>query len=449
MKSIRIGSGAGYAGDRIEPAIDIIKYGDLDYIIFECLAERTIALAQKEKLENPDKGYNNLLEYRMEKIMPVLQAHPVKIITNMGAANPTSAAEKIYEIAKKHDLPHLKIAAIEGDNVLKNLPDYQNETILENGNTVQMLGDSIISANAYIGAKQITEALASGADIIVTGRVADPSLVTGPIMYEFGKSYDDYDFLGKSIVAGHLIECSGQVTGGYFAVPGKKDVPELWNLGFPILTFKDNGDIELEKLPGTGGILNTATVKEQLLYEIQDPANYLTPDVIADFTKITVHQMENERVSVRGATGKKPTGKYKVSIGFLDGWIGEGEISYGGRSALERAKLSSEIVKKRMEILQLKFKEVRFDLIGVNSLFGNALLNENEPIEIRLRISAIANTEAEAAKIGQEVETLYTNGPAGGGGARSYLRKIVAINSILISAEVISPRIIWRGGNGV
>lgn len=448
MKTIRIAAGAGYAGDRIEPALDIIKRGNVDYMIFECLAERTIAQAQIEKLENCNKGYNPLLEYRMERVIPLLKMHPLKIVTNMGAANPVAAARKIHEIACACGLSYLRIAAVEGDDILNEIQQYYDLPIIETGGLLWALARSIVSANAYIGSEPITQALAAGADIVVTGRVADPSLVAGPLMYEFARSYDNYPFLGKCIVAGHLLECGGQVTGGYFADPGSKDVPELWNLGFPISTFGENGSMVLEKLPGTGGLLNTQTVKEQLLYEIQDPANYITPDVVADFTGIMVEDIGKGEVVVSGADGKPNTDTLKVSIGYLDGWIGEGEISYGGCGAKARAELAGEIIRQRLKMLDYECREFRIDMLGVNSLFCGAMSVGTEPVEVRLRVSARVETERQAQVIGREVEALYTNGPAGGGGARSYVRKVMSVASVLIPREVVQTRIRWIGGVG-
>jgi hypothetical protein len=448
MKSIRIAAGAGYAGDRIEPALDNIIRGDVDYIIFECLAERTIALAQKEKLSNPDKGYNHLLEYRMGKVIPLLKEHPVKIITNMGAANPIAATKKIYEIACKYGLSHLKIAAVNGDDVLDDISNYYDLPIMETGEKLETIKDSIISANAYIGGQPITKVLAEGADIVVTGRVADPSLATGPIMYEFGKSYDDYEFIGKTIAAGHLLECAGQVTGGYFADPGYKDVPDLWNLGFPILTFFEDGNIEIEKLPNTGGVLNSLTVKEQLLYEVQDPMNYLTPDVVADFSQIKVKEINDDKVFVKGTNGRRKTGSLKVSVGYLDGFIGEGEISYGGHNCVARARLAEEVIRKRLDLLKVEYRELRTDLIGVNSLYGSAAnqFEEQELSEVRLRVSIRTSNEETAEVIGREIEALYLNGPAGGGGARGNVTKVVAVQSVLIPVEDIQYSLTWVGG---
>ncbi len=446
MKSIRIAAGAGYAGDRIEPALDSICRGNADYLIFECLAERTIALAQKEKLADPAKGYNPLLEYRMQKVLPLLHEHPVKIITNMGAANPLAAAEKVRQMAKQEGL-HLQVATVLGDDVLDRLNDYGDLPLMETGAPLRTLADSVVSANAYLGAKGISAALAAGADIVITGRVADPCLVSGPLMAEFQKSYDDADFLGKTIVAGHLLECAGQVTGGYFADPGEKDVPELWNLGFPILTFSENGDLLLEKLPGTGGLLNEATVKEQLLYEIQNPAEYLTPDVVADFTGITVQQ-QGEKVLVRGATGRPKTGLLKTSVGYRDGYIGEGEISYGGHNCTRRAQLAETVLRHRFTLLGLALREVRFDLLGVNSLYGPAagVFAPPQLAEVRLRVAARTADEETATAIGREVEALYVNGPAGGGGARSRVTSVVSVASILLPQQEV--QVILHGLKG-
>ena len=445
MKNIRIACGAGFSGDRIEPALDIIKQGNISYMIFECLAERTIALAQKDKLANASTGYNPLLTYRMEKVIPLLKHNPTKIITNMGAANPKAAAQKIHEIAKANGLD-LKIAAIEGDDISSKIKTYTSLPIMETGDALSSLHEHIVSANAYIGGQAISQALAQGADIVVTGRVADPALVAGAIMHEFQQDYNNYDFLGKCILAGHLLECAGQVTGGYFADPGIKDVPDLWNLGFPILTFHQDGSLILEKLANTGGLISTSTVKEQLLYEVQDPANYITPDVVADFSKVIIEEQGHNKVKIYGATGKPPTGTLKVSVGYLDGWIGEGEISYGGHNAKARAKLAADVICRRLEMTGVKYKEIRVDMLGVDSLYGKAHTALYEPIEVRLRVSARVNTKEDAEKIGIEVEALYTNGPAGGGGARKYANEVVAVASVLVPQEDIVQTINWKGG---
>ena len=441
MKTVRIGSGAGYAGDRIEPAIDLIKYGNLDYIIFECLAERTISLAQKAKRSNPELGYNELLEYRFERILDALKDKSIKtkVITNMGAANPVSAAKKVRKMANERGLNALKIAYVTGDDIGDRLKDYMTGyTVMETGKTLSDIDGEILSANGYIGIKGILEALNAGADIIITGRVADPSLALAPLVYEFGWSLTDYEKLGRGTWVGHLLECAGQVTGGYYAVPGIKDVPDHWNLGFPIIEVDEEGNGVVTKLPQAGGMVTESTVKEQTLYEIQDPCNYFTPDVIADFSKVTTEQVGKDRVYISGASGKAPNGFYKTSVGYHDCYIGVGEISYGGEEALAKAELAKEILEKRFELIGLKYEEVRFDYIGVNSLFKDAISSKMQsgvPHEVRLRVAARCKELAEARRVGNEVEALYTNGPSGGGGAEKQIKDIVSIASILVPVE--------------
>lgn len=432
MKSIKIGSGAGYSDDRLEPALDIIRDGDVDYIVFECLAERTIAIAQQRKMKDSKQGYDSLLEYRMAQVLPLCVENNVKIVTNMGAANPKAAAEMVKQIAEKQGLHHLKIAAVTGDDVFPKIERYQNETLLENGKQIKELGSSIVSANAYIGAAGIVQALKAGADIVITGRAADPSLFLGPMMYEFGWSFENAELLGKGTIGGHLMECGAQITGGYFADPGYKEVPELWNVGFPIMEVTENGEYHITKLANAGGLVSLATVKEQLLYEIHDPANYLTPDVIADFSSVQVEEVAKDVVKVFGGSGKPKTGLLKTSIGYKDGYIAEAEISYGGAGSVERAKLAKTIMQKRLAAQDIEPIEIRYDFIGLNSLYANETFDMQEAPETRLRIAARTEEEAVANTIVREAMSLYTNGPAGGGGIRSNIKEIVSIGSILI-----------------
>ena len=435
MKSIKIGSGAGYADDRLEPALDIIRDGGVNYIVFECLAERTIAIAQQRKINHPNEGYDSLLEYRMAQVLPLCVENNVKIVTNMGAANPKAAAEMVKQIAEKQGLHHLKIAAVTGDDVFSKIERYQNETLLENGKQIKELGSSIVSANAYIGAAGIVQALKAGADIVITGRAADPSLFLGPMMYEFGWSFEDTELIGKGTIGGHLMECGAQITGGYFADPGYKEVPELWNVGFPIMEVTESGEYRITKLANAGGLVSLATVKEQLLYEIHDPAHYLTPDVIADFSNVQVEEVAKDVVQVFGGSGKPKTGLLKTSIGYKDGYIAEAEISYGGTGSVERAELAKSIIEKRLAAQNIEPIETRYDFIGLNSLYGDELASTTKAAEVRLRVAARTADEAMAQTIIREVESLYTNGPAGGGGIYSNIKDIVSIGSILIPEQ--------------
>ncbi len=431
MKKIRIGSGAGYAGDRLGPALELIKKGNLDYICFEGLAERTISLAQQAKKMNPTLGYNDLLLYRMKEVLPLANKHQTKIITNMGAANPLDAMKEIGKLAVSLGLSNIKIAAVLGDDCSSNIADYMQYSILETGLPLSSLKDYILSANAYLGCEGIVEALENGADIVITGRVADPSLFLAPMLYEFGWEKAQTKLLGTGTLIGHLLECAGQVTGGYFADPGKKEVPDLWNLGFPFVEIDENGNGFISKLSDSGGMVTPATCTEQLLYEIHDPENYITPDCTADFSKVMFFQEGKDRVVFNGANSKLATDTYKVSVGYSDGFIGEGEISYGGANCLQRGLLAKKIMEKRLERVPFKIADLRIELIGINSLLGKQV-HSSEPNEIRLRVAGKTLFKEEAQLLANEVEALYTNGPAGGGGATRKISEVLAIASILV-----------------
>ena len=438
-RRVRIGAGAGYSGDRIEPAVELAEHGQLDYLVFECLAERTIAIAQQARRKDPSLGYDPLLDARMQAVLPVAAAKGVRIVSNMGAANPRAAARRTAQIARSLGLAELKVAAVEGDDVL----DVVLRGALrfeESGDEVAAYRERIVSANAYLGAAPIVDALAAGADVVLTGRVADPSLFAAPLIHAFGWRLDDWDTLGAATVVGHLLECAGQVTGGYFADPGYKDVPDLARLGFPIGEVAADGSVVITKVPHAGGRVSAPTCKEQLLYEIHDPARYLQPDVVADFTRVAVVEEAPDRVRVTGGRGTARPDTLKVSVAYVDGHIGEGQISYGGPGALARARLALDIVRERLALTGVAATELRFDLIGVDALYGDATpAVRGEPAEVRVRVAGRATTADEAARIGNEVETLYTNGPAGGGGAFKSTREVIAVQSVLLPRAAVTP----------
>lgn len=439
MRTIRLGAGAGYSGDRIEPALELAEHGQLDYLVFECLAERTIALAQQARRRDPEGGFDPLLEARFRTVLPACVRNRVRIITNMGAANPIGAARRVAAIASGLGYRQLRVAAVTGDDVLESVlaGDYRFE---ESGEPVALRRDRIISANAYLGIAGIRDALAQGADIVITGRVADPALFAAPLAHEFGWAADDAARMGQATVVGHLLECAGQVTGGYFADPGFKDVPDLARLGFPIGEVDADGRVVITKLASAGGCVTAATCKEQLLYEIHDPARYFQPDVVADFSQVEVAQLAPDRVRVTGGTGRAATGLLKVSVGYIDGYAGEGQISYAGPGAIARGRLALEIVRERLKIIGVRASELRFDLIGVDALHGaESSRGHADPYEVRVRVIGRTETLAEATRIGNEVETLYTNGPSGGGGATRSAREIVAIQSVLMPSHLARP----------
>ena len=439
MKTLRIGSGAGYSGDRIEPAVELAEQGDLDYLVFECLAERTIALAQQARISDPQGGYDPLLSERMRRVLPFVGEHEgrrrLRVITNMGAANPVSAAREVRRIASELGLA-LKVVAVVGDDVLDVL---RPEQVLDNGQTLGSLGARLISANAYLGVDGILDALRAEADVVITGRVADPSLFLAPQMFEFGWATHDWPRLGRGTLVGHLLECAGQVSGGYFADPGFKDVDDLARLGFPLAEIDAEGNAVITKVSGSGGRVSRATCTEQLIYEVHDPAAYLTPDVTADFSRVSFVEESVDRVRAQGAAGRARPERLKVSVGYLDGWIGEGQMSYGGPGAVARAQLAREVVLKRLELMGVKMQDVRAELIGMDSLHGPR--SSVEPWEVRLRVAARCEERSEAVRVGNEVETLYTNGPSGGGGASKSVRQVVAVASLLLPRDAVNPRI--------
>ncbi len=445
MKTLRIGAGAGFASDRIDPAVDLAQRGQLDYLVFECLAERTIALSQLRKRQNPTLGYDPMLEPRMRAVLPACRKHGTRILSNMGAANPRAAAQRTIEIAQQLGLRGLRVACLEGDDVLlahaPSFLPFDDEPLPDSA--------QILTANAYLGADAIAQALATGADVVLTGRVADPSLFVGAFLHTFGWSQQDWNRLGQATAVGHLLECAGQLTGGYFADPGFKDVPHLERLGFPLAQVSEDASAQLSKLPGTGGVLDLQTCREQILYEVMDPSAYLTPDVAADFTTLRFTQQGQDRVHVCGATGRPRPDHYKLSIGVEDGYLAEAQISYAGPGALARARLASSILRSRLDHLQPA--QLRLDLHGVQAIFGESASPDGtpaasaaEPSEIRLRAAARfhdpahpALAEQRAAELTREVESLYLNGPAGGCGVTSSVRHNIAIVPGLIPRDCV------------
>lgn len=438
MKKIRIGSGAGYSGDRIEPALELAQKGEIQYLCFECLAERTIAIAQQSKMKNPDTGYDGLLEARMRMVLSTCVEKGIKIITNMGAANPVAGAKKIKAVAQELGIKKLKIAAVYGDDVVSSLKDM-DLSIVETGDSLDTLKPTMISANAYMGVEPIVEALKNGADVVITGRVADPAIFMAPAIYEFGWSLDNYDLLGKGTALGHLLECAGQITGGYYADPGYKDVPGLGRLGFPIGEVYEDGSFFITKVENSGGMVTLDTCKEQIIYELHRPDEYKTPDVTADFSKIHFEQVAKDMVKVTGVTGYEKPPTLKVSVGYIDSYIGEGQISYAGPGAVARGQLALDIVQERLDLMGVSYSELKLDLIGVNSLHADSLSAGHEPYEVRVRVAGRTANMKEATRIGNEVETLYTNGPAGGAGAWKAAREVVAVMSVLVPRAMVVP----------
>ena len=439
MQPFRIGSGAGYSGDRIDPAQDLAERGALDVLVFECLAERTIALAQLRRSQDPQRGYDPLLEDRMRAVLPACRRQGTRIVTNMGAANPLAAGKAVLCVARELGLPRLRVAVLLGDDVLPWMQAH-DAPLLDSDATVRGLDGRLISANAYLGADALLPALQTGADVVITGRVADPALFLAPLMQHFGWGADDWPRLGQGIVIGHLLECAAQVSGGYIADPGRVDVPDLAEVGFPLAEVQADGTATITKLPGTGGRVDRLTCTAQLLYELEDPQRYLQPDVVADFSRVQFQELAPDRVQVQGASGTARPDQLKVTLGYRDGFMGEGQISYAGPGARARGELALGILRHRLQRLGLGELAQRAELIGVNAMHGPSLGADRGPYEVRARLAVRCATRGQAEQVGREVEALYLNGPAGGGGATHSVREVVAAASALIPRAAVSTR---------
>ena len=446
MGQLRIGAGSSYQRSAIKPAEELAKHGALDYLSFECLAERTIALAQLEKLEDPQKGYNPLLEERIRRVLPDCIENDITVVTNMGAVNPERAAERAVEVSRELGLDEVTVASVTGADVYDKF-DRLEPTLL-NGESIQQYEETAVSAQAYMGVEGIVEALENDADVVITGRVSDVSLFLGPMVYEFGWSLDpltDPDVVGQGIAAAHLVECSNNVTGGYFADPGYKEVEDLAGLGYPIIEVSETGDVVITKLDSAGGIVTPQTCKEQLFYEVGDPAAYITPDAVADFSQITLTQDGTDRVRVENATARSRTPTLKVNIGYDDGIVGEGQISYAGLGAYERAQLAGEAVRERINDRDIVYDDLRVDYIGVNALHGAIGERQTkDPYEVRLRVAAKCHTQRDADRVTRLVENLYGSGAAGGGGAMRNTKRVIGIVSTLLDREEVHATVSYQ-----
>jgi hypothetical protein len=410
-KTVRIGAGSAWWGDRIEPARWNAERGNLDYLCFETMAEATISAAQVRKRRDPSfPGYDTYLDDRMQAVLPGCLKRGTKIVTNQGWINPDGAAERIVHWLRQLGAKGVRVAAVNGSLITDRVLQL-TDRILENGQPTATLKETLVSAEAYLGAEPIVEALKQGAQIVVSGRVADPSIFMAPMMFEFGWDPLDHVRLGRGNGLGHLMECGAQVTGGYFPDPGFKDVPEPWNLAFPIAEVEEDGSAVLTKVSGTGGAVNLMTVKEQMLYEVHDPANYLTPDVVVDFTTTRLEQAGPDRVRVTNISGKPRTPTLKVSIGCTEGFIGEDMFFYAGPGALRRAQLAKKILEERFRIVNLDAEEVRIDFLGLNAIHGAMTpASAPEPYEIAVRVAARTKTREEAVKVGREVDGMAVSG---------------------------------------
>ena len=454
--TVVVGCGAGFSGDRTdaaEPLVEaLLRYDAPRALMFETLGERTLAAAQLARLRNPEGGDEPLLEAFLAPVLADCLRHGVTVLGNFGAANPLAAQRRVAEMARKAGVAGARIAVVQGDDVRDRM-DSLDWQPWEGERRELPSRNEVVAANVYLGAEPLVEALSQAAQVVITGRVADPALALAPLRYHHGWAEDDWDRLAAGTLAGHLIECGAQVTGGYFADPGLKDVPGMARLGYPIVEVERDGSLVVTKPPGSGGIVSERTVKEQLLYEIHDPGAYVTPDVVLDLTKVEVRQTGRDRVAVTGVRGKPAPERLKTTLSFLDGYQGEAEISYAGPNALARAKLARETLRERLAMRCPKNLRSRFDLIGVSSVFDGddntwASPSHQASEDLRLRLAVEHNDRAVVELATQELLALYCCGPAGGGGVRRHHTPRLKTASFLVPRHQVTPTVtLYQGEN--
>lgn len=448
QERMHIGNAAGFSVDRMDVGVPVVSAlidaGKPSVLFYETLAERTLAIAQRERRADPEKGYTPDLAGFVGPVLRRCVESGVPIIGNFGAANPMGAARRLHALAKEQGISGLRIAVVDGDDLRDNIRGLQTQQWGEEA-PLDLANTEILAANVYLGAAPIAEALDQNPHIVVTGRVTDSALALGPLMQHFGWAADDWDKMAAGVLAGHLLECGSQITGGYHADPGRKNVSRLAEIGFPIAEVEQDGSLVVTKPEGTGGVVNTRTVKEQILYELDDPTHYLTPDVTLDISNVEVEQIGPDRVRVSGAKGRPAPDTLKVTISIDGGWLGEGEISYAGPNALARAKLAAQTMRERIDLLGLDC-DLRTDLIGTISVLDGDTGDltsafAGEPQEVRLRAAANAADEATAAMVAREVESLYCDGPAGGAGVRRHTTWRVKTGSVLVPRSNVQPKV--------
>ncbi|HVY08093.1 MAG TPA: acyclic terpene utilization AtuA family protein [Burkholderiales bacterium] len=449
MTTVHIGCGAGFAGDRFDAAVPIVaalsRAQGERFLIYEVLAERTLAIAQRLRRENPEQGYSPFLDVYLPLVLADCHRHGIRIVTNMGAANPLGAARRVHALAKELGVRGLKVAAVTGDDLLATLPEAQirGEQVIEG---IALDSRPIVAANAYLGAAPVADALATGAHVVLVGRTTDAALSLGPLMHVHGWKPDDLQHLAQGTACGHLLECGAQVSGAFFPDPGFKDVPALERVGFPIAEVGSDGSLVVTKPAGTGGAVNRMTVIEQLLYEVHDPCNYLTPDVVLDLGEVEVEEVGENRVRVSGARGKPPPPTLKATVCVDAGWLGEGEISYAGPNALARAELAASVVRARCQAIGVA-DEVRVEVLGTGAIFRGARRDRNAVVpatafgEYRVRAAVRGSTRKIAQQVSDEVLSLYCSGPAGGAGVRQSVTPQVSTASILIDRNKVRPQV--------
>ncbi len=446
-KTIKIANGQGFWGDSVDAPYNLVKYGKIDYLTLDYLAEVTLSIMQRQKLKNPEKGYATDFVELFERIAIDIANKNIKVITNAGGVNPEICREKLLKIAKKLNL-NIKIAIIKGDDILGNIDslisDGVNFSNMDDNSDFLSIKDKVYSANAYIDSFSIAEALSTDANIVLAGRVSDPGLVLGPAIYEFNWKKSDYDKLAAGTLAGHILECGAQCTGGNYSQ--WMEVPDIDNIGYPIATLSDDTTFTISKDPNSGGIINKYTIIEQVLYEMGNPKKYISPDVVVDFTSFDIKELSRDVVEVSGVKGYKDTDTYKVSINYFNGYKASGQLTVSGPNALEKAKLTSQIIWKRLERAGILFDDKLTEFLGFSSCHGEKIGKlKSKDDEVVLRLSVRDFDKEKIIRFSKELAPVITTGPpgiTGFSGGRPRPQEIIAFWPCLIQKKHIKTKII-------
>jgi hypothetical protein len=447
MKTIRIANGQGFWGDSLEAPVQLVERGPIDYLTLDYLAEITMSIMQKQRARDARFGYAHDFIGVIARILPACVAKNIKVVANAGGVNPQSCSDAVAEVARKLGLAgKVKIGIVAGDDIMGRLDELMDQGILlenmEAGEPLSAIRDRVQSANVYFGAAPIAEALERGAQIIITGRCTDTGLTLGPMIHEFGWAPDDWDKLAAGTIAGHIIECGAQCTGGNCQVDWKS-IPDLWNIGYPIVEATDDGTFSVTKHPGTGGRITVAGIIEQLMYEMGEPQRYITPDCIADFTSVELEQAATDVVRVSGIKGKPATDSYKVSISYSAGYKAVGSLIYSWPQAYDKARAADAILRRRLDALGLKFDEMRSEFIGAGALHGElAGVPSPDLPEVLLRVGVRSGDKAALERFVKELAPLGLNGPptvCGLGSGRPKVEEIVAYWPALMPKSAVAP----------
>lgn len=449
MKSIKIANGQGFWGDWLEAPIQLVERGPIDYLTLDYLAEITMSIMQKQKSRDPAAGYARDFVSAVGRVLPKCLDQGIKIVANAGGVNPQACVAALGETIKKLGMSgKVRIGVVDGDNILEKLDGLiaggAQLNHMESGEPLSTVRERVMSANVYFGAAPIAEALHQGAQIVVTGRTTDTGLTLGPLIHEFGWALDDWDKIAAGTIAGHIIECGAQTTGGNCQVDWQS-IPDFWDIGYPIVEATETGEFTLTKHPGTGGRITVAGVTEQLMYEMGDPKHYITPDGVADFTTVQLRQDGENRVHVSGIQGAPATDQYKVSISYTSGFKASGSLVYAWPDAYAKARAADAMLRRRLEMLNLSFEEIRTQFVGVDATH-EGLGGEPSPdiAEVMLRTSVRSQSRSPVERFTMEIAPLALSGPpcvTGLGGGRPKVEEVVAYWPALLPKSMASPKV--------